>query len=37
MDLDPAVEKHGTVDAHGIRMEMLERQCPHGWSSPLVA
>ena len=28
-----AVEKHVTVDAHGIRMEMLERQCPHGWST----
>ena len=25
---------HVTVDANGIRMEMLERQCSHEWSSP---
>ena len=33
MDLDPAAEKHVTVDAHGIRMVMLERQCTHGGQS----
>ncbi len=30
IDLDPAVDEHVTVNADGIRMEMLENQCTHG-------
>jgi hypothetical protein len=29
IDLDPAVKQHITINAHGIRMKVFKRQCPH--------